>query len=277
VSEVPDKPSEPLLARVVSFVTRPASLANLTLLVASYAFRLPPLLNARSTNSDAAVVGLQAMHMLRGELSPFLWGSGYQTSADSMVAALFFVMLGPSPVVLMLSALTLHVVATFLVFATLRRRFEPWLALLCVMPLVVTPSSVHSYALYPPRQLSLTIALAAFCAIDRAMSGERRARWLAVGGMLATLAVAADPYPMVVLPIAGVFGVLVAWREGGTSRRKRVAALVAGAAVGLGPFFVLHRLAGARSGPLGLTTSMVHHHWRLLVDEWRPWALSYKV
>ena len=60
----------------------------LALLAASYAFRLPPLLNARSTNSDAAVVGLQAMHISRGELSPFLWGSGYQTSADAFVAAL---------------------------------------------------------------------------------------------------------------------------------------------------------------------------------------------
>ena len=87
------------------------SLPTLALLAASYAFRLPPLLNARSTNSDAAVVGLQAMHMLRGELSPFLWGSGYQTSADSLVAARFFAVLGPSPLVLMLSALTLHVVA----------------------------------------------------------------------------------------------------------------------------------------------------------------------
>src|SRR5262245_45991474 len=79
------------------------------LVFASYMFRLPPLLNARSTNSDAAVVGLQAMHLLRGEHSPFLWGSGYQTSADSYVAALFFLIAGATPLVLMLSALTLHV------------------------------------------------------------------------------------------------------------------------------------------------------------------------
>ena len=142
------------------------TLPTVVLLAASYAFRLPPLLNARSTNSDAAVVGLQAMHMLRGELSPFLWGSGYQTSADSLVAALFFALLGPSPLVLMLSALTMHLVATFFVFAILRRRFAPWVALLLTMPMIVSPSSVHSYALYPPRQLSLTLAMAAFWAID---------------------------------------------------------------------------------------------------------------
>lgn len=242
----------------------------LTLLAASYAFRLPALLNARSTNSDAAVVGLQAMHMLRGELSPFLWGSGYQTAADSLVAALFFAVLGPSPLVLMLSALSLHVLATSLVFATLRRRFEPWLALLVTLPLVVSPSSVHSYALYPPRQLSLTLVLAAFWAVDRGS-----ARWLALGGALATLAVSADPYPMLLLPLVGLYALLMAWST--DRRREGMAAFAAGAAGGLVPFLALHRLAGAKSGPMGLTTSMLAHHWRLLVDECLPWALSYKV
>ncbi len=250
------------------------SFATVTLVAASYAFRLPALLNARSTNSDAAVVGLQAIHMLRGELSPFLWGSGYQTSADSLVAALFFAVLGPSPLVLMLSALSLHVLATGLVFATLRRRFEPWLALLLTMPLVVSPSSVHSYALYPPRQLSLTLALAAFWAVDRAVD-RAGPRWIAIGGALATLAVSADPYPMLLLPLVGLYAVLVAWSS--DRRREGTAAFAIGAAAGLVPFFVVHRLAGAKSGPMGLTLSMLDHHWKLLVDECLPWALSYKV
>ncbi len=261
------------------------TLPALVLVAASYAFRLPPLLNARSTNSDAAVVGLQAMHMLRGEVSPFLWGSGYQTSADSAVAALFFAVLGPAPVVLMLSALTLHVAATYLVFATLRRRFDGWLALLCTLPMILSPSSVHSYALYPPRQMSLTLALAAFWAIDgaRASAGSNararaRARAMALGGLFATLAVSADPYPMLLLPLLWLYALLVAWADDGTTAlAKRLGAGAAGAAVGLVPFLVIHRLAGAKSGPMGLTTSMLAHHWRLLLDECLPWALSYKV
>jgi hypothetical protein len=273
---------------------RRPNLATAALIAASFVFRVPPLLNARSTNSDAAVVGLQAMHMLRGELSPFLWGSGYQTAADSAVAALFFAALGPSPLVLMLSALTLHVLATYLVFATLRRRFEPWLALLLTMPMVVSPSSVHSYALYPPRQVSLTLMLAAFWAVDAASAGpEPRARahggrWLAAGGLLATLAVSADPYPMLLLPLVALHAAIVAWGEGGWREggwpadgwraiARRFGPFAAGWAVGLVPFFVLHRLAGAKSGPMGLTTTMLGHHWRLLVDECLPWALSYKV
>ncbi len=263
--------------------------ATFVLVLASYLFRLPPLLNARSTNSDAAIVGLQAMHILRGEHSAFLWGSGYQTSADAYVAAAFFAVMGHEPIALMLSALTLHVVATLLVFAMLRRHFAPWAALLLTMPLVVSPSSVHTYALYPPRQASLTLALAAFWAIDAAgavlvragdrFAKERRVRaWLVSGGLLSTLAIAADPYPMLLLPLAMLFAALVAKTNAGvrTGSVRLVFALV-GAVIGMVPFVLLHRLAGAKSGPMGLTTSALGHHFDLLVNECLPWALSYKV
>lgn len=247
------------------------SLPTVALVFASYAFRLPPLLNARSTNSDAAVVGLQAMHLLRGELSPFLWGSGYQTSADAFVAALFFAVLGPSPLVLMMSALTLHVIATWLVFATLRRRFPAWTALLLTMPMIVSASSVHTYALYPPRQLSLTLALAAFFAIDTAREKEDD-RFVVLGGALATLAVSADPYPLVLLPAIALFALLVRGVD-----LRRLARFAAGAAAGLVPFVVLHRMDRGKSGPMGMTFDALAHHWKLLVDECLPWALSYKV
>lgn len=257
------------------------AVAAFVLFAGSYLFRLPPLLNARSTNSDAAVVGLQALHILRGEHSAFLWGSGYQTSADAYVAAAFFAVFGKAPVVLMLSALTLHVLATFLVWGTLRRHLSVWTALLLTLPLVVAPSSVHTYALYPPRQASLTIALAAFWAIDGGgavllgegdrYAKERRARiWLLAGGMMSTLAIAADPYPMLLLPLALGFALVV----GGA---KRVLWASIGAALGIVPFIVLHRMAGAKEGPMGLTLAALGHHFDLLVAECLPWALSYKV
>lgn len=258
----------------------------LLLLALSYGFRLPPLLNARSTNSDAAVVGLQAMHMLRGEWSPFLWGSGYQTSADSVIAAAWFAIFGASPLVLMLSALTLHVASTFMVFGMMKRRFEPWLALLVTLPMVVTPSSVHSYALYPPRQASLTLAMAAFYALDSAglinpgrERSEQRVRiGIAIGGLLATLAVGADPYPLLLLPLVSLYALVVSFHEASAQQRgARIMAFSAGTLVGLAPFMIIHRLPGAKSGPMGFTTTMLSHHWKLLVDECLPWALSYKV
>jgi len=263
-----------------------AILATALLVVASYAFRLPPLLNARSTNSDAAIVGLQAMHLLRGEMSLLLWGSGYQTAADSAVAAAWFAAFGASPLVLMLSALTLHVALTLLVSSTLRRRFAPFPALLLSLPLVVCTSAVHSYALYPPRQASLTLALAAFWAIDGAdVRATSKGRWLALGGACATLAVSADPYPMLLVPLSALHATLVAWtlgtsaegRAAVTARLRAFGAFAAGAVAGLVPFVVIHRMAGAKSGPMGLTFDAIPHHLRLLREECLPWALGYKV
>ncbi len=256
----------------------PALAPAVALVLASYAFRLPPLLNARSTNSDAAVVGLQALHVLRGEWSPFLWGSGYQTSADAVVAAAFFAVLGTTPFVLMVSALTLHVLSTLLVWDTLRRHVTSATAALLTLPMVLTTSSVHSYALYPPRQTSLTLAVAAFWAIGRATAAARPGAWLAAGGALATLAVAADPYPMLLVPLAGFFALLVAW-DGGTVRTRgaRLGAFASGLVVGAVPFVLLRHVPGANPGPLGLTTSMLGHHADLLVRECLPWAIGTKV
>ncbi len=244
------------------------------LVLLSYVFRLPPLLNARATNSDAAIVGLQALHILRGEHSFFLWGSGYQTSADAFVAAGFFAIAGPTPFALMLSALTLHVIATLLVFATLRRRFDPWTSLLASLPLVFAPSSIHTYALYPPRQLSITLAVAALSAIDAAVHRPRRASaWLASGGLLYGLAISADPYPMVLAPIVLGYGVLVALEDA----TYRMPSFGVATLAGLVPFALIHQAARATSGPMGLSTSVLAHNWALLVRECLPWALSYKV
>jgi hypothetical protein len=251
---------------------------------ASYLFRLPALLHASATNSDAAVVGLQAMHVLRGEWSPFLWGSGYQTSADAAVAALFFAALGPTPLALMLSSLTLHVASTLLVFLALRRRARDAAAFLLTLPLVVTTSCLHSYALYPPRELSLTLALAAFCATDAAALAGTRGRaiaWLGLSGALTTLAVTADPYPMLLVPLAGLFALLVAWDvpppRAMARRAARALAWAGGALAGGVPFVLLRHAPGANPGPLGLTTAMLPHHLDLLLRECLPWAIGSKV
>jgi hypothetical protein len=262
------------------------------IVAASYLFRLPPLLNARSTNSDAAIVGLQAMHILHGERSAFLWGSGYQTSADAWVAAVAFKVFGSTALVLMLSALTLHVAATFFVYGSLRRRFDALPSVLLVLPLVFSPSSVHSYALYPPRQLSLTLALAAFWAVHGARvrfdaqeglgplsvaTLERKGLlWLFFGGVLGTLAVAADPYTLLLVPIGGLLAALVA-RDDLRSWIRRFVTWAVGAGLGIIPFLVLHRMKGSTDGQLGLTADGIGRRFDLLVGECLPWALSYKV
>jgi len=187
--------------------------ATALLVVLSFATRAPALLNASGTNSDAAVVGLQARHIFHGGWSPLLWGSSYQTSADSTWAALFFAVFGPTPLALMLSALTLYVALTLFAFAMLHRRMSsPWRALVATLPLVFTTACVHSYALYPPRQLALTLAFVALWAIDRADGAKRPAAWLFAGGLVAMLAWLADPYAIIFLPAAALLAALVVLR-----------------------------------------------------------------
>lgn len=246
------------------------------LVLASFAFRLPPLLNAGATNSDAAVVGLQAMHLLRGQLSAFLWGSGYQTSADSFVAAAAFAPFGPSPLALMLSALSLHVLATWFVFRILLRRFDAWTALLVTLPLIFSPSTIHSYALYPPRQLSLTLAIAALWAIDAAttrLASRMSSAWLSLGGLLYGLAISADPYAVVLGPVILGYALAVTFEH----PREHLPWLGTGTLAGIVPFGLMHQSMRSTSKPLLLTTSALQHNWDLLVRECLPWALSYKV
>ncbi len=249
--------------------------------VASIAFRLPPLINAPGTNSDAAVVGLQAMHLLRGEWSPFLWGSGYQTSVDSLVAAALFLFTGPSPLALMLSTLLGHVALTWLVYDVLRRRLPAWTAAVAVGPLVFAPDPVHTYVLYPPRQASLTLVFLAFWLLDRAASSPRARLFLAAGGAVASLAVYADPYALLFLPVAALIGLSTLRTDRGFLDRpelvRRAGALAAGAIVGLVPYEALVRHPLATRGQTSLRLDVVPHNLALLLDPCLPWLLSTKV
>ena len=252
-----------------------AALPATLLVVLSFAARFPALLNARATNSDAAVVGLSAMHLLRGEWSPLLWGSSYQTSADSAVAALFFLVFGPTALALMLSSLSLHVLLTYFVFRVLLPHVRsPWTAFSASLPLVFTTACLHSYALYPPRQLSLTLAFAALASLESAARAKAPLRALAVGGLLAMLAAAADPYALLLLPPLGVFALLSLPKD---ARLPSLGALSAGAAVGALPLVGLFFHPRAQHGVTHLQASVLSHNWRLFAEDCCPWALGTKI
>jgi hypothetical protein len=247
---------------------RPLALA---LVVLSFLTRIPALLNAAGTNSDAAVVGLQARHIVHGEWSPFLWGSGYQTSADSTWAALFFLAFGKTPLALMLSALALYVALTLLAYYTLAHHMRPSRAFVATLPLVLTTACIHSYALYPPRQLALTLAFAAFFAIDR--------KYLGIGGLLALLAPTADPYAMVFLPGALLLAVLVVLRERDTlaSRARGLGAFFGGVVLGTVALTLLLARPQAQHGVTTLRVGVIRHNFGLLVNTCLPWAIGTKV
>ena len=248
------------------------------LLAASIVFRLPALLNAAFVDSDSAIVGLQAIHLLHGEWSPFLLGSGYQTSVDSFVAAGFFSVLGPTPLALMLSTFIGHLALTWFAFATLRRHLRPWIAALLVLPLVFTPSPLHTYILGPPRQAALTLVFASVWVLDGAARADRPFAWYAGGAAIASLAGFADPYALVFLPALGALAVLAcrdglfAWTD--PTFRRRAGACALGGALGLVPLLLLLSHPQSVHGELGLTRGAIGRNLRLLTGECLPWILS---
>ena len=127
-----------------------AGLPLLLLLVGSVVARLPALVNARGVNSDAAVVGLQAMHILHGEWSWFLWGAGYQASFDAVLVAAAFAVTGPSALTLMAVPLIGHLVLVGLVYDVLRRVVGRGSAAVACLPLC-SPRSRSTASRSTPR------------------------------------------------------------------------------------------------------------------------------
>jgi hypothetical protein len=243
-------------------------------LVAAVAFRWPALAHPAETNSDAAIVGLQAMHILRGEWSWFLWGSGYQTSIDSAFVALSFGIFGATARALLLSSLGLHLVLTALTWSTLARRTGPHCAALAIFPLVFTTSPLETYILYPPRQASLTVAVAALWALDRAADAGR-ARAFAVGGALLALACFADPYALVLVPPIAAFGLTGAVdRDRARATLGRVAGFAGGGVIGAVPILLFRASAHATHGQLALGLDRVARSARLLLDPCLPWTIG---
>jgi hypothetical protein len=248
----------------------------LTLLVLSVGFRAPVWLNAHELNSDVAIVGLQARHMLTGELSWFLWGSGYQSAVDSLWAAAWFRVFGATPTVLVLSALALHCALTCCMYGILRRHLPaaPWSAFLLACLLVFTTAAVHSYALYPPRQAALTLAVAALALLDCAPTVRRPWPVYAAGGLLVGLACFADPYARLLVPTTLVLGAL-SFTDLRAKWRHCALALAIGVVLGVIPDALLRNSSAASHTQLALTVDVVARNLDLLTSICGPWALGH--
>jgi hypothetical protein len=242
----------------------------------SLLFRLPPLVNASGLNSDVAVVGLQARHLLAGEWYPFLWGSGYQSSVDAAVAAVFFAVLGAKPWVLIFSALCMHTLLTLLAYAMLVRatgdRFRA-VSLTCM--LVFTTAAVHSYAVNPPREASLLLVFVSLWASTRVQGSRRPERWSVLSLVSSGAACFADPYAMLMAPfcVLLVLGEVLVLHPS-NARKLAIWSFVPALAVGLGPSFWLQHSAGATRGKMGLSLDVFAHNFELLLHTCGPWWLG---
>jgi hypothetical protein len=248
------------------------------LVVATVLFRLPVLTNARDVNSDAALVGLQAMHMLRGEWSWLLWGIGYQSSIDSMISAGAFAIFGASPRVLMAVPIVLHAVIVLLTFLILRKRIDPWLATVCTLPLVFAPVALTWPIVSANRQACIAIFFVSIWLIDGAAESKWPLLRLPLGALMVSILPLVDLFAVLLVP--GALSLLVMSIFDGTHEKRlwMYRALACGVAISIGACaFLMSRSNGdATTGQAGLTLARVSSNGALLMDTCLPYSLGAK-
>ena len=256
----------------------PRGCAILSLLMAAL-YRLPEIRNPGVLNSDSAIVGLQAIHALKGEWQWFLWGSGYQTTADPAIAAALFALFGAAPLTLLFTALLGHLLATLFTFLTLRRHFAPNIALLLIIPLIASTAPTHTYTLHPPRQTAITLVFLAIWLLDGAAQSKRPWLQIAAGAAVAGLSWFADPYALIFGPGVAVLILLCAFdatNSRGYGLRSVIAASLGGG-IGLVPFVLARCQPDAVSGPLSFSRELLSRNWGLLKESCLPWVLGTRV
>ena len=248
------------------------------LLAGAVLFRLPALLNARDVNSDAAVVGLQAIHILRGEWSWFLWEAGYQSSLDSVLTAGAFAIFGISPLVLSLVPLVGYLIAIGLAFTVLNRRLGLLAAAFGVLILVIGSPAINAITVAPPRQWSITLVFLSIWLLDGAASSRRSAVRFAAGAFCAALAVLADLYTLLFVPGIALFAVLCTsdHTEDSTTKRRRLTASLAGAMAGAALVFAVRLFNETpTTGVLGFGTYQLRQRLELFWQQALPFSLGY--
>ena len=251
------------------------------LVIASMLFRLPALMNAGGLHSDAAVVGLQARHILRGEWSWFLWGTNYEGSADPLLTAIAFAVTGSRPLTLMVVPLIGHVLLTWLTFSLLCKRLDLALAFVITLVLVFAPYSINAVALYAPRQWCITAVVAAIWLLD----GASESRWplmrYAAGTALGGFALYLDYFA--ILFVGGIVLFAIACSFDGNMRApvlRRLGACVLGSAIGGLLTWRLYHYAPP-TPPVRqtarLSLALLRRNIGLFWQDCFPWILSSKV
>jgi hypothetical protein len=138
---------------------RSRTLLTLALLAAlATAARLPFLLRAdRFFDSDEAVEGLMALHVLQGEFPAVLWGQGYKGVPEVYIAAAVFALVGPSVAALKAATLACFIVFLGVQFALLARLFSVWVAWAASLLLVACPPSLVAWSLSANAEIVMTM------------------------------------------------------------------------------------------------------------------------
>lgn len=161
-------------------------LALASLVGAGLLSRLPLFLFPATTiNSDAALYGLMARDMLRGNFPLFTWGQHYMGTLESLVAVPFFLLLGPTNHALQLSPLLFYLLFLAALGLLGRELFGPGPALWAVAGAVASPNLLWAWSIAPRGGYAETLffgtaALWLTVRILRAGGGPAR-EWVALG------------------------------------------------------------------------------------------------
>ena len=227
-------------------------------------------------DSDEAVVGLMARHILDGELPIFFWGQAYGGPHEAVLAAGVFSIAGSSVVALKLVPAALAAVAAVLTWRVGRRTVgEPaaaiGAALMWVWPMAFVWWSIKAVGFY---QAGLVAALGVvLCALRL----RERDSWVdaAVLGLLAGTAWWATAQSVYLMAPAVVWLVVSRPRV-----LKLAAASLAGALLAAGPWLV-HNVqndwVGLHAPAAGFPGNTYWHHLELFFTEALPRALGLRL
>jgi hypothetical protein len=93
-------------------------------------------------NSDTAVLGLMARHVLRGEFSVYYWGEAYYGSLDPVLLAPLFKIFGPTPAVAQWIPFVFSVLTVWIYYRYARLVLDGWSARVSTLILALAPAGL---------------------------------------------------------------------------------------------------------------------------------------
>ena len=164
-----------------------ALLSLLVVAALTVTIRLPFLLHGdRFFDSDEAVEGLMARHVLKGELPVFLWGQRYKGVPEVYLNAAVFAVTGSSVVALKATTLACFALAVCLQFLLVARMFSHRVAWMATALLVVGPPSLVLWTLSANPEVVLTLLAGAamgLALLEWERSGSRLSLAIAAGAV----------------------------------------------------------------------------------------------
>ena len=173
------------------------------LVMAAILFRYPYLINPTVFNSDHAVVGLQGLEILKGHRSWYLWGVGYQSSLEPLLAAIYYRLFGFSHFALAVVGIGGFLVVIIFTFLSLQRVLEPSRSFVLSCFAIPSAMAITQITVFPPRVWALS-----FVFLSVFLLGSRSRGSVFWGAFFAFFSLYIDYYVLQLLPGVVVYGYL---------------------------------------------------------------------